>query len=466
MESFGINSFSEKDILAWFERNRLYEAIHCFHSGCLQIETTRDQVENNCLDIMLCTRSPEKWVGLCFACLFLKQRVWFTSPVWRQMEWQQVSATVRPRLVMGDDEFCSKFDSDIELPEPVSNQPGLMIPTGGSSGVIKFAWHTPDTLTAAVNGMSRFFFNRGVKRGDFSYRCNLPLWHVSGWMQVFRSFLSDSTWSSSPIDIQSIPDRSESSRHWLSVVPTQLARMIQSGHTVILRDVDYVVIGGGACPENWLKMALQNGIHPWVTYGMTETAGMIAGKQIVNESDILSGAVVFPHVNISIEPVEAALEEGFGEINVCSQSMCLGYNGKRFRSDALSYLLQTGDIGCFDSERQLYVKGRLDSLLNTGGEKVFPLEVQSVIRSFPSISDCWVTGIEDSEWGTKLVCFYSTTDSCAVDVEELKGYIATRLGAYKIPKICRHVNQIPYDQKGKINSSELINLLEGSVEKS
>jgi o-succinylbenzoate---CoA ligase len=469
VESFGLNSFSEKDIVVWFERNGLDEAVDCFRAGCLEIESATDRAEQNCLDIVLCTRSAEKWIGLCFACVFMKQRVWFAAPVWRQTEWEQVSKIVLPQLMMGDEAFGSVLEADVKTPGLVSQQPGLMIPTGGSSGKIKFAWHTPDTLTAAVRGMSLYFFRREMRREDFSYTCNLPLWHVSGWMQVFRSFLSDSPWSplspsaGTPLRLQG----DESSTRWLSVVPTQLARMLESGQVAMLRDAAFVVIGGGVCPQRWLRTAVQNGIHPWVTYGMTETAGMIAGKQIITEADMISGADIFPHVDISIEPLrDTPLEMEAGEIHVCSQSMCLGYDGGKFQCETLPFRFPTGDIGFIDSERRLHVKGRLDSLLNTGGEKVLPSEVQRIIRSLPAVTDCWITGLEDAEWGTRLVCFYSTTDSCPIAIETLRGFANTHLSAYKIPKIWQHVDRIPYDQKGKIDSLTLMTLIKGDTEKS
>lgn len=351
---------------------------------------------------------------------------------------------------------------NVSKPEgPASEDPGVMIPTGGSSGDIKFAWHTLDTVTQAVNGMSRFFLGRDVQRGDFCYACDLPLWHISGWMQLMRAYLSDSTWLQEQTAI--LPTEKQGYR-WLSLVPTQLARLLESGSIDVLRAADFIVIGGGACPVHLLREAMRVGLSLWVTYGMTETAGMIAGKQIRNEDDLELGAQVFPHCDISIDAaVGASGDDNWGEICVRSRSLCLGYDGERFREPGL---FPTGDIGSLDADHRLHVRGRMDAILNTGGEKVFPTEVQEIMSSHPAVSDCRVFGVDDSEWGTKIACVYATHDGESLDPTMLKQHVSSKLSSYKVPKIWRHVESLPYDSKGKISVSALINLIAGDAEKS
>ena len=465
MEPATVNEFCEKDIIAWLERNALREAVDTFHESCGKIRTAGGGGNSRCLDVILCSRSPEQWIGATFACIVMDQRVWFASPTWKDGEWKQVEGIVQPRLILGTDGPKTIFGDSREEDGTTLKEPGLMIPTGGSSGNIKFAWHTADTLTRAALGMSRFFFGRAMRMGDFSYRCELPLWHISGWMQVIRAFLSDSVWmhAHSPEDLA----KNDEGTWWLSLVPTQLARLLESGELDELRKTDYVVIGGGACPEHLLRKAIRDGLTLWVTYGMTETAGMVAGKCVRSEDDLDAGADIFPHCKLSTRSLaDQSSEENWGEICIEAESLCLGYNGVRREKEDSSWVFATGDLGYFDSGKRLHVRGRLDALLNTGGEKVFPLEVQRAVCEHPGISDCRVFGVDDAEWGSKIACVYTTTGGRPVSVEELRPFIALRLSAYKIPKIWRQVKKIPYDAKGKIDTSQLVALVNEEVEKS
>ena len=454
METLTVNPFSEAGILRWLERNSLLQAVECFHDGCCKIDQTRERTGIGCLDSMLCAATPELWIGYGLSCMLKQQRVWFASPRWKETEWAQVVQKVHPHLALGESVPLKTF-TGIPGSSP-SADPGVMIPTGGSSGDIKFAWHTIDTMAAAVDGVCRFFLGREMQQGDFGYRCDLPLWHISGWMQLMRAYLSDSTWE---MNEESPPPISTTGYRWLSLVPTQLARILESSSIDMLRKADFVIIGGGACPVSLLRKAMRYGIAPWVTYGMTETAGMIAGKQIRNDRDLEVGASIFPHYEIAVD----APRGESGEILLRSRSLCLGYNGRRFPRD--DWFL-TGDLGSLTANHCLHMQGRMDSILNTGGEKVLPAEVQEIVGMYPAVADCRVVGVPDAEWGTKIACVYTTVDGKPLDPAMLKQRVSAKLSSYKIPKIWQHVKSIPYDAKGKITTSALIKLITGDAEKS
>lgn len=446
MESFGINSFSEKDIIQWFESNALDEAIQWFKWGCHELDALFSRSNQNCLDVFLCTESTAKWLGLSFSCILRKQRVWFISPNWRNSEWSQLSEIIHPQLLWADSPIPLSLISVDEEGEE-AKLPGIMIPTGGSSGALKFAWHTVESMTHAVQGMVGFFLGRALQRGDFTYSCELPLWHVSGWMQAYRSFLSDSRWN------LMLLNREESFLKWMSVVPTQLNRILRSGNESNLKQIDFVVVGGGACPKMILDMAIQKGVTLWITYGMTETAGMVAGKRVSCDDDLVKGARIFPHADIIIEPFDDGnFLQNTGEIKVSSKSMCRGFNGQCFRKDNERFYLATKDLGYFDHSKGFHIVGRLDTVLNSGGEKVLPIEVENMMRAHSMITDCLVSGMKDPDWGNKIVCVYSTEDGQSIPDETLKAYARERISPYKIPKIWKHVQAISYNEKGKLSS--------------
>jgi O-succinylbenzoic acid--CoA ligase len=438
-----MNEFGQQSISKWFESQGLIESKDRFETALAEIEKVRQQADLPSVDVFLSGDRWQEWVAVGMAGLVANARVWFIPFHWKRREIEQILQFRRPQLVYGPisfdtlrtDSFCDPIDST-----------GIMIPTGGSSGRVKFAHHNAATFTSAVMGMGQFFLGRTIQRGDFEYHSNLPLYHVSGWMQLVRAYLSDSLWTIG----QRGGFEKGNGKRWLSVVPTQLSRIVREKRWEFLRDFDFILVGGGRCNAEIIKQLIDRSIHPWVSYGLTETAGVAAARLMRSEDDIGKSAVALPHVRI-----ETRKQKGLLEIGIRSSSLCLGMVGQDGYNGINEGIYWTRDFG-MNSEEGLLIEGRLDGLINSGGEKVNPNEVQSMVSDLPGILECMIVGASDAEWGNIVVCIYTGT----VESEnEWKALLKKKIAAYKIPKRWVRVERLPLDQRGKIDSNSLNRIL-------
>jgi o-succinylbenzoate---CoA ligase len=320
------------------------------------------------------------------------------------------------------------------------HQGQIMIPTGGTAGQLKFAIHTPTTLTAAVRGFQQFYQVTAIN----SY-CVLPLHHVSGLMQMWRSLMTGGRLLLPPPSL--LFDQLPPPNSFISLVPTQLQRILAT-HAQWLRQFSAVLIGGAPVWPDLLDRSRQALIPLSLSYGMTETAAMVAA---LPPSDFLAGmntsGQVLPHAQLQIQ--------AGGHLMVRSESVMLGYYPQV--STAGEWL--TDDLGSIDEQGYLQIWGRDSHKIITGGEKVFPAEVEAVIRSTGLVIDVYVVGVPDSEWGERVVAVYVG----AAEVSQLQAAIQGQLSNFKQPKTWLAVPEIPRNSQAKIDRSQILELLSEAV---
>jgi len=117
--------------------------------------------------------------------------------------------------------------------------------------------------------------------------------------------------------------------------------------------------------------------------------------------------------------------------------------------------LHTGDIGCLDAEGGLQVFDRRDDLIVSGGENVYPAEVEAVLLEHPSVDDAGVAGIPDADLGTRVVAWVVVAPGSVPDVESLQRYCRTRLAGFKQPREFRYVDALPRNAAGKLQRRRL-----------
>ncbi len=353
--------------------------------------------------------------------------VFLANPAWTEPEWRQVFQQVNPDLIWG---ITPSNSFQIDVPSPT---PGwIMIPTGGSSGKVRFVIHTYETLLSSVMGFQEYFQIEQVS----SY-CVLPLYHVSGLMQFFRSLLTHGkfvTSSSKNIDFTVV----DSPEFFLSLVPTQLQRLLQNPSSE-LSQFQTVLLGGAPAWAELLETARQHQIRLAPTYGMTETASQVA---TLKPDDFLQGKTgcgqVLPHAQITIAEN--------GAIAIQSQSLALGYYPNLFSTP----LFQTDDLGYFDAAEYLYIIGRSSQKIITGGENVFPAEVEAVIRASGLVKDVYVLGLANPDWGEIITAVYVPVN-LKVTVLMIQNFLDRELSKYKHPKRWLRVEELPRNAQGKIN---------------
>lgn len=331
----------------------------------------------------------------------------------------------------------------------------LLIPTGGSSGQLRFTHHTGDTLLAAVRGF-RQFFQLELASGPVNCCCVLPLYHVSGLMQALRSAVSGgqlALHSFKALEAGDFPAIAPD-RFFLSLVPTQLQRLLDSPAGVDwLRRVHTILLGGAPAWDDLLIQARQQGLRLAPTYGMTETASQIATQR---PAEFLAGEPgcgrVLPHALVDI--VDAAgtpLPAGeVGRIQIRAASLARGYWG----APDFGGQFATDDLGWLDGAGRLHIAGRSSDKIITGGENVFPAEVEAAIRATGLVQDVAVVGVGDRHWGEVVTALYVPANS-QVSPTRLEAALQDKLSRFKQPKRWIAADGIPRSAQGKLNRRQL-----------
>jgi O-succinylbenzoic acid--CoA ligase len=299
-----------------------------------------------------------------------------------------------------------------EAPPPGS----ILIPTGGTTGGVKLAIHDWESLRAGALAVRRFLGGGAVHAS-----CVLPMHHVSGLMQLLRAFHSRGRIR---FDGKSTADCC------LSLVPTQLWRMMQTREGIRKLNTSRVVfVGGAAMPPPVAKKARELELPVVPVYGMTETAAMVAA---VPNRDFLAdpdaGAVLLGDAESSIDPD--------GSIRLRAGSLFKGYHGGEGIDPREGF--RTGDAGWLDKEGRLHLRGRMDGRINTGGEKVDPGEVREALLRLEGVAEARVVGEPDEEWGERVVAYLRSSSSAVSWSEaEIRNALQGKLSPYKIPKSIR-----------------------------
>ncbi|MDM9380507.1 2-succinylbenzoate--CoA ligase [Chlorogloeopsis sp. ULAP01] len=428
--------------------------------------------------IILAEHEPVRFLAAFLAACASNSSVFLCNPNWVKHEWQQVFELVQPDIIWGMEgrgggkgetrrqgesrrhgDTVTTRQGEKETIFGFSDSPRIMIPTGGSSGKIKFAIHTWDTLTASVQGFTEYFQLQQVN----SF-CVLPLHHVSGLMQFMRCFTTGGKLVILPFK------KLESGKlininlsdFFISLVPTQLQRLLQKVNlTQWLSQFQTVLLGGAPAWDELLVKARYHQINLSLTYGMTETASGIA---TLKHDDFLHGKVncgqILPHAKVTIrnEQGEALHPNQVGNISIQAQSLYLGYyplNNDFSEVDASCVpIFNTDDLGFLDNEGYLNIIGRSSNKIITGGENVYPLEIESAIRATTMVTDIYVIGIPDQDWGQAVTAIYipkyENTSS-----EEIQNLLKDKLSKFKIPKYWIPVQFLPRNSQGKINHQQL-----------
>lgn len=314
----------------------------------------------------------------------------------------------------------------------------LLIPTGGTSGEVKFARHDEETVGAAVRGFCEHF---GI--GRVNAVGVLPLHHVSGLMAWMRAALSGGRyepWSWHELKAGRRPEIGEGEDWTISLVPTQLQRLLESEDAVAwLRRFRLVFVGGGPVWAELAEAAARADVRVALSYGMTETAAMVTALRPEEfAAGVRSSGTALPHAGVRVDAE--------GSILIGGASLFRGY-WPQWRESAE---WATGDLGQMDERGHLHVLGRRDAVIITGGKKVHPLAVEAALRGSGEFEDVVVLGVPDSEWGEAVVACYPAAQRTPD---------ATRAGAelapWQRPKRFVAVAAWPRNAQGKVDRAAL-----------
>jgi O-succinylbenzoic acid--CoA ligase len=320
--------------------------------------------------------------------------------------------------------------------------------TSGTTGTPKGAQITYSNLYAGALASAE----RLGSSPDDRWLCPLPFYHVGGLSILFRSPLYGSAVVLPPAnDTASIAHALQTSQATIvSLVPTMLYRMLEAGF-VQPPSLRLILLGGAAASLQLIQRCIERELPLSLTYGMTETASQIATMPPKGVR-AKPGSVGKPLAGITIRIVDAQgrnLPPGkHGEIVVSGGTVMRGYLGQAPTNGTI----RTGDIGFLDPDGDLWLIQRRSDLIVSGGENIYPSEVENALRQHPSVADVCVVGIPDTEWGQRVAAMVVLHDGAPLlSAADLIVFTRTYLAGYKQPRSITFVRQLPLTASGKIH---------------
>jgi O-succinylbenzoic acid--CoA ligase len=326
----------------------------------------------------------------------------------------------------------------------------LLLFTSGTTGDPKVVRLTTGNLLWNAVASA---FRLGLHRDDRWLVC-LPLSHMGGLSPVIRMPLYGTTvvLRESFDAGRTADDIGNYDVTCISLVPTMLKRMLDLRGT-LADSLRVVLLGGAPAPDELLERCRDFSVPVHPTYGMTETASQ-AATATPNEAFDDIGTVGRPlfWTSVSIRDDGEPLGPGeIGEIVVDGPTVSPGYYGNPEATAAAfgPHGLRTGDVGYRDEDGHLFLVGRVDDRIITGGENVYPREVADMLRSHPMVADAAVVGVPDDEWG-ELVGALVVPGEDDLTVDELDGHCRERLAGFKLPRVVSFAEELPRTESGTV----------------
>ncbi|AUI56916.1 acyl-CoA synthetase [Amycolatopsis sp. BJA-103] len=367
------------------------------------------------------------------------------------------SDTVRPRDIPVVTELVASTD---DRPWPAPAKPGgFILLTSGTTGTPKGA---PRPHTSAL-ASAQFLDRIPLRTGEATYM-GAPLFHGTGLSQFILSFALGSkvVMRRKFVPEETLRGVAENRCTTLVLVPTMLQRIVDLPEeirakydTSCLRII--FVAGSALSPDlgNRATAAFGDVVHN--LYGSTEVAvatvatpedwrkapGTVGRAPVgckVALYDEKGGKITEPHVT--------------GRVFVGSGLSFQGYTDGRHK-EIIDGLLSSGDVGHFDEDGLLFIDGRDDEMIVSGGENVFPIEVENLLVEREDVLEAAVVGVEDPEFGQRLKAFVVRADKSDLDVDGVREYVKANLARYKVPRDVEFLDELPRNATGKVLRNKL-----------
>jgi len=332
--------------------------------------------------------------------------------------------------------------------------------TGGTTGTPKGVMLTHENINTAIQNV---IFHERSSEEDRALLF-LPLNHIFGQMHIMNAtILSAGCLEMIPIfDMEGVLDLMESGRVTkLFAVPTLYVRFLAvEGLKKKLGSVRYCFSAAASMAAEIVRQwKEQTDLAIYESYGMTESASMVTYNHY-HRHVIGSVGTVVPGVEVQIRD-ESGKQMGVGEkgeICIRARNIMKGYLHNPEANETAFWegeWFRSSDIGVFDDDGYLYIVDRIKDMIITGGENVYPREVEEVLYTRPEIQECAVIGLPDQEWGERVTAFIILRSGEPFDKDTLHAYMKSRLAPFKVPKEYVTVNDFPRSPAGKILKREL-----------
>ncbi|MBU2499570.1 MAG: AMP-binding protein [Proteobacteria bacterium] len=336
----------------------------------------------------------------------------------------------------------------------------VILYTGGTTGVPKGVMLSHENINASIHTV---VYNERSTENDRAL-CFLPFNHVFGQMHIMNStILSAGCLELMPsFDIEKVLAAMEKGRVTkFFAVPTIYVRMLALDR---LRErfasVRYCFSAAASMAAEIVRQWKEGtGLSIYEGYGMTEASPTVSYNHHYRHV-IGSVGTEVPGVEVQIrdESGHQVMEGREGEICVWGRNIMKGYLNNPEGTKAAFWdhgWFRTGDVGRFDEDGYLYIVDRIKDMIITGGENVYPKEVEEVLYTKPEVQECAVIGLPDREWGEKVTAVIVPKPGEEIDRKALKEFCKERLSSFKVPKEYLIVKELPKNPAGKILKREL-----------
>jgi O-succinylbenzoic acid--CoA ligase len=381
---------------------------------------------------------------------------------------RETVAAVRQRLPVA----AASVDADALADDPVldgvSAQPDAgdaridlqavhsIIYTSGSTGRPRGVLLTYGNFFWSAVGSA---FNLGVQRDDRWLAC-LPFCHVGGLSILLRSVIYGSTAViHDGFDAAQVDRALDEERVTIvSVVANMLQRLLERrGDRPYPPWLRCVLLGGGPAPLALLQACRARGVPVVQTYGLTEAASQVttiapadAERKLGSAGKPLLGTEIAVSAPTGLGTNGSMPADAVGEILVRGPTVSPGYLDPADNVRREDGWLRTGDLGRLDSQGFLYVMGRQDDMIITGGENVYPVEVEAVLQAHLAVAEACVFGVADARWGQAVAAGVRLRPGATATPSELIEYVCQHLAHFKAPRHIHFVEDFARTASGKI----------------
>lgn len=383
-----------------------------------------------------------------------------------------------PRLVLFDEEFREAAEALGPRAEPLScfaglpplSWPGaeppeeavpLILYTSGTTGRPKGAMLSTRMLRANAEQTAEGW---GLDSGDSTVTA-APLFHTGGWNVLTLPLLliGGHVTLLKRFDAARVAALAQAGRaSVLFGVPTMLEALLLAG---LSRGPRFVISGGAPCPKRVVDAYLDLGVSFRQGFGMTE-AGPNCFRFPEGEERRKAGTVGLPMPGTEMRLTdEGGREASEGELWIGGPHLFSGYLGRPDETAATlaGGWVRTGDLARRDQDGFYRILGRKKEMYITGGENVYPGEVEAVLLAHPGVREAAVIGVPDERWGESSVAFIVPRAERPLTPQELRAFLDGRLARYKRPRELRFLDELPRNAMGKVLRPALRDLLRPGV---
>ena len=276
----------------------------------------------------------------------------------------------------------------------------------------------------------------------------LPLFHVSGLSILLRSLYNGTAVTILPkYDEAQVLKLIESEYiNMMSLVPTILTQLEPK---ITHHKLRVILLGGEFIPMALIDACEKKSLPIYKTYGMTETFSQSVTFSVLDyphKRDSVGKPL--PGMQIRIDNPDA---DGVGEIHLTGPMVMTGYIGK----EPIDGDLNTDDIGYVDEDGFVYILNRRKDLIISGGENIYPKELEDLVYTLPSVKECAVVPVPDPKWGQVPALFVAFHDGESMTADAILSFMTNSLAKYKIPKYVKILPALPRNGTGKIVRNEL-----------